>query len=80
MVIVEFEFEFGFVCDFGFLICVFLGCVDLLHIMSFLPKDLNFVNHSSYIGWKEYVHLFCHIYRFQVRVVWYLNFVVDALR
>ncbi|KAM5553471.1 beta-glucuronosyltransferase GlcAT14A [Rosa sericea] len=26
---------------------------DLLHIMSFLPKDLNFVNHSSYIGWKE---------------------------
>ncbi|PRQ51673.1 putative glucuronosyltransferase [Rosa chinensis] len=26
---------------------------DLLHIMSFMPKDLNFVNHSSYIGWKE---------------------------
>ncbi|KAL6191904.1 hypothetical protein ACLB2K_038293 [Fragaria x ananassa] len=26
---------------------------DLLHIMSFLPKELNFVNHSSYIGWKE---------------------------
>ncbi|XP_014511047.1 beta-glucuronosyltransferase GlcAT14B [Vigna radiata var. radiata] len=26
---------------------------DLLHILSFLPKDLNFVNHSSYIGWKE---------------------------
>ncbi|GAU30481.1 hypothetical protein TSUD_18600 [Trifolium subterraneum] len=26
---------------------------DLLHIMSFLPKDMNFVNHSSYIGWKE---------------------------
>ncbi|XP_068327560.1 beta-glucuronosyltransferase GlcAT14A [Pyrus communis] len=26
---------------------------DLLHIMSFLPKDLNFVNHSSYIGWRE---------------------------
>ncbi|KAE8076205.1 hypothetical protein FH972_014869 [Carpinus fangiana] len=26
---------------------------DLLHILSFLPKDLNFVNHSSYIGWRE---------------------------
>jgi hypothetical protein len=21
--------------------------------MSHLPKDLNFVNHTSYIGWKE---------------------------
>ncbi|KAJ7955535.1 beta-glucuronosyltransferase GlcAT14A, partial [Quillaja saponaria] len=26
---------------------------DLLHILSFLPRDFNFVNHSSYIGWKE---------------------------
>lgn len=26
---------------------------DLLHILSYLPKDLNFVNHSSYIGWRE---------------------------
>ncbi|XP_010488505.1 PREDICTED: beta-glucuronosyltransferase GlcAT14B [Camelina sativa] len=26
---------------------------ELLHIMSYLPKDLNFVNHTSYIGWKE---------------------------
>nr|KJB72166.1 hypothetical protein B456_011G162900 [Gossypium raimondii] len=26
---------------------------DLLHILSYLPKNLNFVNHSSYIGWKE---------------------------
>ncbi|KMS96066.1 hypothetical protein BVRB_002270 [Beta vulgaris subsp. vulgaris] len=26
---------------------------DLLHIMSYLPKDLNFVNHTGYIGWKE---------------------------
>ncbi|KAK4266277.1 hypothetical protein QN277_027224 [Acacia crassicarpa] len=26
---------------------------DLLHILSFLPKDVNFVNHSSYIGWTE---------------------------
>ncbi|CAN1278802.1 Beta-glucuronosyltransferase GlcAT14A [Linum perenne] len=27
--------------------------IDLLHIFSYLPKDLNFVSHSSYIGWKE---------------------------
>ena len=49
-------------CFFSFLkICVFcdlmmklfMGLLDLLHIMSFLPKDMNFVNHSSYIGWKE---------------------------
>ncbi|XWS60847.1 hypothetical protein CRYUN_Cryun07bG0072800 [Craigia yunnanensis] len=26
---------------------------DLLHILSYLPKDLNFVNHTNYIGWKE---------------------------
>lgn len=26
---------------------------DLLHIFSYLPKDLNFVNHTSYIGWRE---------------------------
>ncbi|XP_021762631.1 beta-glucuronosyltransferase GlcAT14A-like [Chenopodium quinoa] len=26
---------------------------DLLHILSYTPKDLNFVNHTSYIGWKE---------------------------
>ncbi|KAL5542503.1 hypothetical protein UlMin_010213 [Ulmus minor] len=26
---------------------------DLLHILSYLPKNLNFVNHSSYIGWRE---------------------------
>uniref|UniRef100_A0A7N1A4V7 Uncharacterized protein n=1 Tax=Kalanchoe fedtschenkoi TaxID=63787 RepID=A0A7N1A4V7_KALFE len=26
---------------------------DLLHILSYLPKNLNFVNHTSYIGWKE---------------------------
>ncbi|GKB76202.1 beta-glucuronosyltransferase GlcAT14A [Tanacetum coccineum] len=25
----------------------------LLHILSYMPKDLNFVNHTSYIGWKE---------------------------
>ncbi|CAF2153130.1 BnaA01g23220D [Brassica napus] len=26
---------------------------ELLHILSYMPKDLNFVNHTSYIGWKE---------------------------
>jgi hypothetical protein len=32
----------------------FCGFADLLHILSFLPKDLNFMNHSNYIGWREY--------------------------
>ncbi|XP_020585497.1 beta-glucuronosyltransferase GlcAT14B-like isoform X2 [Phalaenopsis equestris] len=27
---------------------------DLLHILSFLPRDLNFVEHTSNIGWKEH--------------------------
>ncbi|TKY63271.1 Xylosyltransferase 2 [Spatholobus suberectus] len=27
---------------------------DLLHIFSFLPRDLNFIEHTSNIGWKEY--------------------------
>ncbi|KAG2690517.1 hypothetical protein I3760_09G190500 [Carya illinoinensis] len=26
---------------------------DLLHIFSYLPKDLNFLEHASDIGWKE---------------------------
>ncbi|KAJ4969294.1 hypothetical protein NE237_015995 [Protea cynaroides] len=26
---------------------------DLLHMLSFLPKDLNFVNHTNHIGWRE---------------------------
>lgn len=26
---------------------------DLLHVFSVLPKDLNFVHHSNYIGWRE---------------------------
>ncbi|XP_022934543.1 beta-glucuronosyltransferase GlcAT14C [Cucurbita moschata] len=26
---------------------------DLLHVFSFLPRDLNFVEHSSNLGWKE---------------------------
>ena len=27
---------------------------DLLHSMSSLPRDLNFIDHTSDIGWKEY--------------------------
>ncbi|XP_027335675.1 beta-glucuronosyltransferase GlcAT14C-like isoform X1 [Abrus precatorius] len=27
---------------------------DLLHIFSFLPRDINFIEHTSNIGWKEY--------------------------
>ncbi|TQE02815.1 hypothetical protein C1H46_011544 [Malus baccata] len=26
---------------------------DLLHIFSFLPRELNFLEHTSNIGWKE---------------------------
>ncbi|CAA6662566.1 unnamed protein product [Spirodela intermedia] len=26
---------------------------DILHIFSFLPKDINFVQHSGHIGWRE---------------------------
>ncbi|GER34802.1 Core-2/I-branching beta-1,6-N-acetylglucosaminyltransferase family protein [Striga asiatica] len=26
---------------------------DLLHVLSYLPKDLNFVNYTGYIGWRE---------------------------
>ncbi|KAJ7961458.1 Beta-glucuronosyltransferase [Quillaja saponaria] len=27
---------------------------DLLHIFSYLPRDLNFIEHTSNVGWKEY--------------------------
>ncbi|GAB2263964.1 hypothetical protein Droror1_Dr00026098 [Drosera rotundifolia] len=27
---------------------------DLLHIFSYLPRDLNFLQHTSDIGWKEF--------------------------
>ncbi|KAK6931166.1 Glycosyl transferase, family 14 [Dillenia turbinata] len=27
---------------------------DLLHTFSFLPRDLNFIDHTSKIGWKEF--------------------------
>lgn len=27
---------------------------DLLHVFSYLPKDLNFIEHTSALGWKEH--------------------------
>ncbi|XP_044982925.1 beta-glucuronosyltransferase GlcAT14A [Hordeum vulgare subsp. vulgare] len=30
---------------------------DLLHVLSYLPKDINFIQHTSYIGWKESRHI-----------------------
>ncbi|KAJ9684166.1 hypothetical protein PVL29_016587 [Vitis rotundifolia] len=27
---------------------------DLLHILSFVPRDFNFIEHTSNIGWNEY--------------------------
>ncbi|KAG6504995.1 beta-glucuronosyltransferase GlcAT14B-like [Zingiber officinale] len=27
---------------------------DLLHMFSYLPRDLNFIDHTSNIGWKEF--------------------------
>lgn len=27
---------------------------DLLHVFSFLPKDLNFIEHTSNLGWREF--------------------------
>ncbi|KAF3778638.1 Beta-glucuronosyltransferase [Nymphaea thermarum] len=27
---------------------------DLLHVFSYLPRDLNFIEHTSNIGWKEH--------------------------
>ncbi|CAM8922509.1 unnamed protein product [Rhodiola kirilowii] len=31
----------------------FVNLNDLLHILSYMPKNLNSVNHTSYIKWKE---------------------------
>ncbi|CAJ2655714.1 unnamed protein product [Trifolium pratense] len=27
---------------------------DLLHIFSFMPRDINFIEHTSNLGWKEF--------------------------
>lgn len=40
---------------------------DLLHTFSSVPRDLNFIEHTSDIGWKEYVDLlliYIYIYIF----------------
>ncbi|EEF37923.1 acetylglucosaminyltransferase, putative [Ricinus communis] len=29
-------------------------CTDLLHTLSGIPRNLNFIEHTSDIGWKEY--------------------------
>ncbi|KAL4558391.1 hypothetical protein LXL04_036591 [Taraxacum kok-saghyz] len=29
----------------------------MLHTLSTVPRDLNFIEHTSDIGWKEYAHL-----------------------
>lgn len=35
---------------------VFVSCTtDLLHTLSAIPRNLNFMEHTSDIGWKEYV-------------------------
>lgn len=31
----------------------FVGWLDLLHTFSYMPRDLNFIDHTSNIGWKE---------------------------
>lgn len=31
--------------------------LDLLHTFSYLPRDFNFIDHTSNIGWKEYVNI-----------------------
>ncbi|KAL0926971.1 hypothetical protein M5K25_003231 [Dendrobium thyrsiflorum] len=36
------------------LLCYGIIKNDLIHILSFLPRDLNFVEHTSNIGWKEH--------------------------
>uniref|UniRef100_A0A453J011 Beta-glucuronosyltransferase GlcAT14A n=4 Tax=Aegilops tauschii subsp. strangulata TaxID=200361 RepID=A0A453J011_AEGTS len=30
---------------------------DLLHVLSYLPRDINFIQQTSYIGWKESRHI-----------------------
>lgn len=34
-------------------ISIYFGVLDLLHIFSYLPRDLNFLEHTSNFGWKE---------------------------
>lgn len=29
---------------------------DMIHVFSSVPRDFNFVDHTSDLGWKEWVH------------------------
>ncbi|KAK4480943.1 hypothetical protein RD792_011801 [Penstemon davidsonii] len=35
-------------------ICLLFLVPDILHIFSYLPRDLNFLEHTSDLGWKEH--------------------------
>lgn len=56
-----------YICCLFWWFCFFPppGRTDLLHVLSSLPRYLNFIEHTSDIGWKEYVkHLPNSIDRF----------------
>jgi hypothetical protein len=40
--------------SFDWYLLFLIGLLDLLHTFSYLPRDLNFIDHTSNIGWKEY--------------------------
>jgi hypothetical protein len=35
--------------------CLLSLAADLIHVFSSVPRHLNFIDHTSDIGWKEYV-------------------------
>jgi hypothetical protein len=39
--------------SFDWYLLFLIGLLDLLHTFSYLPRDLNFIDHTSNIGWKE---------------------------
>ena len=40
---------------FLLMIFSFVLAADLIHVFSSVPRHLNFIDHTSDIGWKEYV-------------------------
>lgn len=46
---------------------------DLLHMFSYLPRDLNFLEHSSDIGWKEWVWSSCSSYWLLLFSIWFTS-------
>eukprot|EP00249_Psilotum_nudum_P018014 c26598_g1_i2 orf=395-1207(+) len=44
--------SFDILCDRILHVAVQLA--DLFHVFSYLPRDLNFIDHTSDIGWKEF--------------------------